>query len=102
MLVAALTLWTMFALFLIAPLARLPDSVGRVAMILCAAELVALLVSSYGVDGCGDPPCTPLAQAAGIAARTDIPVLAAAFLVVAVARLRRATRRPTGRRRRAT
>ena len=102
MLIAAITLWMMFSLFLIAPLAGLPDSIGRVAMILCAAELVAMLMSSYGVDGCGDPPCTPLAQAAGIAARTDIPALAAAFLVVAAVRLRRASRPPKARRRRAT
>jgi hypothetical protein len=102
-LVAAITLWMMFSIFLIAPLAGLPRAIGRVAMILCAAELVAMLVSNYAVEACGDQPCTPLAQAAEVAARTDIPALAGAFLVVAAVQLRRASRRPPKvRRRRAT
>ena len=92
----------MFSLFLIAPLAGLPPSIGRVAMILCASELVAMLISSYSMDGCHDKPCTPLAQAAEVAARTDIPALAGAFLVIAAVQLRRASRPPKVRRRRAT
>jgi hypothetical protein len=102
MLAAAITLWTMFSLFLIAPLARLPATIGRVAATLCAVELVALLTWSYGVERCVEPTCAPVAQAAGIAARTDIPALAAAFLVFAFLRLRRLSRPRTGRRRRAT
>jgi hypothetical protein len=90
MLAAAITLWTMFSLFLIAPLARLPAAVGRVAAILCSLELVALLAWSFGVERCVEATCAPVAQAAGIAARTDIPALAGAFLVVAFLRLRRA------------
>jgi hypothetical protein len=101
-LVAALTLWTMFALFLIVPIVGLPDVIGRVAAILGTAELVALLLWSYGSERCTDPSCAPLAQAAGIAARADIPALAAAFMVVAFVQLRRASRGRTAHRRRAT
>jgi hypothetical protein len=90
MLAASLTVWTMFSLWLIAPHARIPAQVARMAGIFCVVELVALLLWSYGVDKCDERVCAPLAQAAGIAARTDIPALAAAFLVFACIRLRRA------------
>jgi hypothetical protein len=89
MVAAAITFWIMFSLWLIVPIAGLPRPVARVAAILAWFELLALLVWSYGVDRCAEATCAPLAQAAGIAARTDIPVLAAAFLVVAFLRLRR-------------
>ena len=48
-----------------------------------SVELVALLLWSYGADVCADRTCAPVAQAFGIAARMDIPALAAAFLVFA-------------------
>jgi hypothetical protein len=89
MLAGAITVWTMFSLWLIAPHARIPARIGRVGGILCVVELVALLAWSYGVEKCVDRTCAPIAQAAGIAARTDIPALAAAFLVVACVQLRR-------------
>ena len=89
MVAAAITIWTMFSLWLIVPLARLPGVVARVAAILVSAELLALFAWSFGTEGCVDPDCAPLARAAGIAARTDIPALAAAFLVFAFVRLRR-------------
>ena len=89
MVAAAITIWTMFSLWLIVPHARLPDQVARVAAILVGAELVALLAWSFGTEGCNDPACAPLARAAGLAARADIPALAAAFLVFAFVRLRR-------------
>jgi hypothetical protein len=89
MLAAALTIWTMFSLWLIVPLARLPDSIARVAAILVSAELIAIFAWSFGTERCTDAMCAPVAQAAGIAARTDIPALSAAFLVFAFVRLRR-------------
>jgi hypothetical protein len=89
MIAAAITLWTMFSLWLIAPLIGLPRATARVAMGLLGLELVALLAWSYGVEGCDDATCAPLARAAGIAARTDLPALAAAILVAAMLRLRR-------------
>ena len=90
MLAAAITLWLMFSLFLIAPIARLPPAIGRIAAILCSLELITLLAWSFGVERCVEATCAPVAQAAGVAARTDIPALAGAFLLVAFVRLRRA------------
>jgi hypothetical protein len=108
-LVAAITLWAMFSLYLIVPIAGLPDVIARIAAILGTAELVALLMWSYGSEDCSDSTCAPIAQAAGIAARADIPLLAAAFGLVAFVQLRRrtaararASRRRTAPRRRAT
>jgi hypothetical protein len=89
MLAAAATIWMMFSLWLIVPIAGLPAGVARVAAILVSAELIALLIWSYGTENCVDSTCAPFAQAAGIAARTDIPALAGAFLVVAVVQVRR-------------
>jgi hypothetical protein len=79
----------MFSLWIIGPHASLPARIARVAGIFCVVELVALLVWSYGIEACAERTCAPLAQAAGIAARTDIPALAAAFLVFACIRWRR-------------
>jgi hypothetical protein len=90
MVVAAITLWTMFSVFLIVPLAGLPGAMARVAAILLSVELIALLAWSFGTERCDGPTCAPLAQAAGLAAQTDIPALSAAFLVFAFLRLRRA------------
>jgi hypothetical protein len=94
MLVATLTLWTMFSLWIIAPHAGIPRGIERVAGILCVAELATLLVWSFGVQGCDERTCAPLGQAAGIAARADIPALAAAFLVFTLVQLRRSQPAP--------
>jgi hypothetical protein len=83
MLAAAVTVWVLFSLWLIAPLLHLPRSVARVAGVLLWAELAALLIYSYGSEGCSEATCAPLAQAAGIAARTDVPILTAAFVAIA-------------------
>ena len=89
MVAAAITLWTMFSLWLIVPIAGLPGALGRVAAIFVSIELLALFAWSYGTERCGEPTCAPLAQAAGIAARIDIPALAATFLILAFRRVRR-------------
>jgi len=93
MVAAAITLWTMFALWLVAPLVAAPVSVGNAAAAVLCAELVALLAWSYGAESCDERTCAPLAQAAGIAARTDVPALAAVVLVVSMVRIRRAESR---------
>jgi hypothetical protein len=92
MLAAALTIWVLFSLWIIAGCAGLPQPIGRVAVVLLGVELGSLMVWSYGSESCDERTCAPLAQAAGIAARTDVPILAAAFLVVAAVRLLRAAR----------
>jgi hypothetical protein len=89
MVAAAATLWLLFALWIIAPIVGLPARLASTAMAILCAELIALLVWSYGTDECDDRTCAPVAQAAGIAARTDLPLLAAAFIVVALVSLRR-------------
>jgi hypothetical protein len=94
MLAAAITVWTMFSVWLIAPHARIPARIARLAGILCVVEILALLLWSYGAEKCFQPTCAPLAQAAGMAARTDIPALAAAFLVIALVQWRRAQPAP--------
>ncbi len=77
---AALTLWLMFSLWVAAPALDLPRGIARTAAALLTAELVALLSWSYGCD----VECTPAADVAGTAARTDIPVLAVLFIGVLV------------------
>jgi len=83
MVAAALTVWILFAVWIIAPLLHLPPLIARVAAALLCTEIVALLLWSYGSEGCNEPTCAPVAQAFGIAARTDVPILAAAFVVFA-------------------
>jgi hypothetical protein len=89
MVAAAATLWVLFSFWIIAPLVDMPPRLGTTAMVLLCAELGTLLLWSFGVEGCDDRTCAPVAQAAGIAARTDLPLLAAAFVVFALASLRR-------------
>lgn len=81
-LTAALTVWILFSFWLIAPLLGLPHPLRRVGAAILWAELVALLLYSYGSEGCLERTCAPVAQAAGIAARTDLPILAVAFLAI--------------------
>ena len=87
MVAAGFTLWTMFSFWLIASVVGLPRVLVRIAAALLWAELVALLAWSYGTEHCDERTCAPLAQAAGIAARTDSPILAAGLTVAAVVRL---------------
>jgi hypothetical protein len=88
MLAAALTIWVLFSLWIIAGCYPLPQGVGQVALLLLLLELVALAAWSYGTESCDERNCAPLAQAAGIAARTDVPILAGAFVVLTLVRLR--------------
>jgi hypothetical protein len=92
MLAAAATVWILFSLWLIVPLLNLPRSLARVAAVLLWAELIALLIYSYGVQGCNDSTCAPAAQTAGIAAKTDVPILTLAFVTLASILLARRAR----------
>jgi hypothetical protein len=89
MIAAAVTLWMMFSLWLVAPLVGAPAAVRKIAAATLWVELVALLTWSYGSETCDERTCAPLAQAAGIAARTDVPALAAVVLVVSAVQIRR-------------
>jgi hypothetical protein len=92
MVAAAMTLWTMFSLWLIAHCAELPARIGRFAVVLLAVELSLLAIWSYGSEGCDERTCAPLAQAAGIAARTDVPILGGVYVVCVVLWLTRSDR----------
>jgi hypothetical protein len=92
MLLAATTLWGMFALWILAGTLDLPRLLEGTAAALMAAELVALLAWSYGTEGCAGDECSPFARAAGVAARVDIPILAALLLLAAFTPLLRGRR----------
>jgi hypothetical protein len=84
----ALTLLLSFGAFLFFPTVNAPPIFSRVAIALCAAEFVAVIVwhagSSCIVAGCG-----VLSRAARTAAAIDIPALTALmFLLAAVYGLR--------------
>jgi hypothetical protein len=92
MVAAAITLWVMFSLWLVAPLMGARRGIRKLAALVLWAELIALLMWSYGVERCTEPTCAPLAQAAGIAARTDVPAIAGIVLLLSVLQFRRSAR----------
>jgi hypothetical protein len=79
---AALTVWITFAAWLILPTVQAPARFSRIAIWLCAAELVAAAIWSYGSAGCVARPCAPLAETARTAAALDIPSLTGVALVL--------------------
>jgi hypothetical protein len=99
-LTATATIWAMFSCFLLFPLLGLPLLLRRSAMVLLAAELVALAMWSYGSEGCDERPCSAVAEIGRMAAALDIPLLSAGLVVLATAhgvlRWRRARQRVTG------
>jgi hypothetical protein len=90
--IAATTIWALFACFLIFPLAGLPRLMQRAAMSLLVAELIALGFWSYGSEGCDERPCALAAEAGRTAASVDVPLLAVALVLLAVYRGLRAWR----------
>ncbi len=86
MVAAAATIWVMFALWMVAPVLGVGRGAARVAAILMTAELALLLAYSYATDRCTGEECSPLAQAVGVAARNDVPLLAGVFMVLVVGR----------------
>jgi hypothetical protein len=93
MVAAAATLWMLFGLVVAGPSIGLSRGVARTAGGLLGAELVALLLASYGCE----PECTPAAEVFGTVARVDLPILTAVFVVALLAAQVR--RRPSVRRR---
>lgn len=91
--IAATTIWALFACFLIFPLAGLPRLMQRAAMSLLVAELIALGFWSYGSEGCDERPCALAAEAGRTAASVDVPLLAVALVLLAVYHGLRARRR---------
>ena len=91
-LVATGTVWACFSAFLILPHLGAPALLHRTAMTLLCAELLALMVWSYGSDDCLRRPCGALPETARTAAALDIPVLTVALLAICAAYGLRRTR----------
>lgn len=94
MLAAGLTVWILFSFWLIAACLPATRELRRIAICLLLAELGVLLVWSYGTEHCVEPGCAPLAQAAGVAARVDVPFLSGLFLAGALVHLGRRSGSP--------
>jgi hydrogenase/urease accessory protein HupE len=90
---ALATLWILFSVWLLGPHVGMARRAEQLVGAACAAELVLLLAWSYGTETCDDRACAPLAQAAGVAARIDLPVLS---VVLVLAALRTTTARRMG------
>ena len=93
MLAAAATLWMLFSVWLLCPYVGVPAQVARLVGCALGAELILLLAWSYGTETCDGSACAPLAQAAGVAATLDLPVLSVVLVAVV---LRTATARRAG------
>lgn len=83
--IATATIWSMFSCFLVFPRLGLPVVFHRTAMTLLVAELVALMMWSYGSEGCDERPCSAAAEAGRSAAAIDIPLLALALVGLSLA-----------------
>jgi hypothetical protein len=84
--IVAATLWTMFSCVLIFPMLGMPVYMRRAAATLLTAEFVAVLVWSFGSQGCAERPCAPVAEAGRTAAAVDVPVLAVVVIALAIIR----------------
>jgi hypothetical protein len=92
--IAALTIWTLVACFLIFPLFGLRPLFHRTAGALLAAEGIALMMYGYGSQGCRERPCGAVAEIGHTAAAIDIPLLTVALVALTVAHgVRRQPRR---------
>jgi hypothetical protein len=94
MLAAGLTVWILFSFWLIAACLPATRELRRIAICLLCVELGVLLLWSYGTESCEEPGCAPLAQAAGVAARLDVPVLSGVFLAGAIVQMGRRSGSP--------
>ena len=90
---ATATIWVLFSCFLIFPHLGFPALMHRTAATLLTAELVALMMWSYGSEGCVERPCAAGAELGRTAAAIDVPLLAVALVAVAMIRGMRLNRR---------
>jgi hypothetical protein len=80
------TLWSMFSCLLLFPLLGMPVHLYRAATTLLAAELVAMLVWTFGSEECTERPCAPLAEAGRTVASVDVPLLSLTVVALAIIR----------------
>jgi hypothetical protein len=83
-LAATVTIWALFSCFLLMPRLGFRPLMHRTAMALLAAELLALAMWSYGSEGCVRRPCSAVAETGRTAAAIDVPLLALAFVSLAI------------------
>jgi hypothetical protein len=81
---AAITVWITFGGWLFLGVVSAPRVFSRVALTLCAAELLAAATWSYGTENCLHRPCAPIPEVAREAAALDIPLLTAVALVLGI------------------
>jgi|SRR3954447_10959601 hypothetical protein len=84
-LAAAVTVWISFGSWLFLGVVEAPRGFGRTALTLCACELVATAIWSYGSESCHQRPCAFVPEAAREAAALDIPLLTAIALALGIA-----------------
>jgi hypothetical protein len=83
-LVVAVTLWISFGAFLFFPTVNAPPVFARMAISLCAAEFITVILWTAGRT-CIVPGCPAMSMTARTAATIDIPVLTGVMLVLAAA-----------------
>lgn len=83
-LICTLTLWSLWAGFLLFPRFGLPRYLQRAAAWLAVAEVVAILAYSYSKVGCTPAGCPLPSRGAETIAATDIPALAVLLYLLAL------------------
>jgi len=81
----ALTLWLSFGAFLVLPWLGAPPILGRMAIGLCASELLAATVWAAARDACHAGSCPALMDTAGRVAGVQVPALTGLLLLVGAA-----------------
>jgi hypothetical protein len=81
---AAFTVWITFGGWLFLGVVSAPRVFSRIALGLCAAELLAAATWSFGTEDCLQRPCAPIPEAAREAAALDIPLLTGVALVLGI------------------
>jgi len=84
MIASLATIWILFSVWLLCPHVGISPAAARIVGWTLLAELTLVLTWSYGTEVCTDRACAPVAQAAGVAARVDLPVLAVVIVAAAV------------------
>jgi hypothetical protein len=80
---AAFTVWLTFGAWLFLATVPAPRFFSRLALTLCAAELLACAIWTFGTVECTARPCAAFPEAARTAASVDIPALTVWSIVLA-------------------
>jgi|SRR5690242_11319923 len=94
-LVAALTLWILFSIWLLFPYLGVPRMLITAAATLGSLEFLTVLTWGFASEDCIQRPCSPVSEAARTAAGIDLPVLSVVVIGLAVAYGLRKRRRAT-------